>query len=216
MTDYGSQGKSRPYNVVDLGNCKNHLSYYVALSRGTSADGTAILQGFNEDKITSGMSGFLRQELRELEILDEITQLRFQGELPRHVTGLFRRHLLRSYQIFKGEHYDVSGLHPAIGWSAHMGPRILDEIEYTSWELTSKALSSKVEQKEQSAPHKKTSLKRKQSASTAMPTMTKKIKLIDPPTAVRHCNPSVVGTAWDSVNFSCAYDSLFGILYNIW
>ncbi|KAJ7246209.1 hypothetical protein C8J57DRAFT_1081696 [Mycena rebaudengoi] len=46
--------------------------------------------------------------------------------------------------------------------------------------------------------------------------MTKKIKLIDPPTAVRHHNPSVVGTAWDSVNFSCAYDSLFGILYKIW
>ncbi|KAJ7282261.1 hypothetical protein C8J57DRAFT_1433077 [Mycena rebaudengoi] len=68
MTDYGSQGKSRDENLVELGNCKNHLSYYVALSRGKSATGSAIMQGFDASKITSGMSGYLRQELRELEI----------------------------------------------------------------------------------------------------------------------------------------------------
>ncbi|KAJ7153846.1 hypothetical protein C8R46DRAFT_897778, partial [Mycena filopes] len=61
MTDYTSQGKSRAQNPVELANCKNHLSYYVALSRGFTADGTVIIQGFDEKKITGGMSGFLRQ-----------------------------------------------------------------------------------------------------------------------------------------------------------
>ncbi|KAJ6544559.1 hypothetical protein DFH09DRAFT_1249304 [Mycena vulgaris] len=32
MTDYTSQGKSSPWNVVGLVNCRTHMSYYVALS----------------------------------------------------------------------------------------------------------------------------------------------------------------------------------------
>ncbi|KAJ7805136.1 hypothetical protein B0H13DRAFT_1515753, partial [Mycena leptocephala] len=66
------------------------------LSRGFTAEGTVIVQGFSADKITSGMgmNGYLRQELGELEVLDEITRLRYEGKLPRAVTGLYRRRLL--------------------------------------------------------------------------------------------------------------------------
>src|SRR6201992_848588 len=105
MTDYGSQGKSRSTNVVHLNNCKDHRSYYVALSRGRSAENTVILQGFNEKKIMKGMNenGYLRQEFRELEILDEITRLRCEGKLPRSVTGIYRGQLLASYRKWKGD-----------------------------------------------------------------------------------------------------------------
>ncbi|KAJ7248654.1 hypothetical protein C8J57DRAFT_1080010, partial [Mycena rebaudengoi] len=82
------QGKSRDKKLVELGNCKSHPSYYVALSRGTSAAGTAIMQGFDASKISSGMSGYLRQELRELEILDDITLVKV-CVLRKHVTGLY-------------------------------------------------------------------------------------------------------------------------------
>jgi hypothetical protein len=61
MTDYASQGKSRDRNVAHLNNSKNHYNYYVALSRGYTADGTAIMQGFDSNKITCGISGHLRQ-----------------------------------------------------------------------------------------------------------------------------------------------------------
>ncbi|KAJ7691469.1 hypothetical protein B0H17DRAFT_935056 [Mycena rosella] len=44
-----------------------------------------IVQGFNEKKITSGLNGFLKQEFRELELLDELTRLRFKDKLPRYV-----------------------------------------------------------------------------------------------------------------------------------
>ena len=43
MTDYASQGKTRPYNIVDLNNLRTHQAYYTALSRSSSADGTLIL-----------------------------------------------------------------------------------------------------------------------------------------------------------------------------
>ncbi|KAJ6534305.1 hypothetical protein B0H19DRAFT_964553 [Mycena capillaripes] len=76
MTDYGAQGKSRNPNVCHLNNCKNHMGYYVCLSRGTKAEGTAIVQGFDEKMITGGLTGFMRQEFRELEMLDEITRLK--------------------------------------------------------------------------------------------------------------------------------------------
>jgi hypothetical protein len=76
MTDYGSQGRTRPNNVIELKSCSSHQSYYTALSRSSTADGTVIVQGFNANTITKGASGWLHQEFRELEILDDITKLR--------------------------------------------------------------------------------------------------------------------------------------------
>jgi hypothetical protein len=82
MTDYASQGETRDINVLDLNNCKDHLSYYTALSRSATSEGTVILQGMHPWKITKGINGFLRQEFRELELLNEITRQRYEGELP--------------------------------------------------------------------------------------------------------------------------------------
>ncbi|KAF8578281.1 hypothetical protein K439DRAFT_1253963, partial [Ramaria rubella] len=49
--------------------------------------GTVILQNFEPNKIMGGASGWLRQEFRELEILDEITKLRYGKKLPTNITG---------------------------------------------------------------------------------------------------------------------------------
>ncbi|KAK0430931.1 hypothetical protein EV421DRAFT_1720974, partial [Armillaria borealis] len=62
MTDYTSQGKTRPFNVVDLHKCKTHQSLCTCLSQSASAAGTIILQGLSEGlkyKITKGASGAL-------------------------------------------------------------------------------------------------------------------------------------------------------------
>lgn len=58
---------------MDLQHCQTHKSYFTALSRSVSAKGTAILQGFDSSKITGGMSGWLHQEFRDLELLNDIT-----------------------------------------------------------------------------------------------------------------------------------------------
>ncbi len=101
MTDYASQGKTRPYNVVDLSNCKSHQVWYTALSHSVTAEGTIILVDIMEVSkhlIQNRASGELRQEFRNLEILDNITRLRFVSELDVGVIGLTRSELIASYR----------------------------------------------------------------------------------------------------------------------
>ncbi|KAJ7907078.1 hypothetical protein B0H13DRAFT_2233498 [Mycena leptocephala] len=54
-------GKSRAKNPVELAKYNDHQSYYVALSRGFTAEGTIIIQGFSSEKVTSGMKGHLHK-----------------------------------------------------------------------------------------------------------------------------------------------------------
>jgi hypothetical protein len=88
MTDYASQGKTRAVNVVDLNSCRSYMAYYTALSRSATSERTVIVQGFDNCKITRGASGYLRQEFRELELLDEITKLLYENALPAHIDGI--------------------------------------------------------------------------------------------------------------------------------
>ena len=71
---------------------KNHMSYYTALSRSATADGTIIVQGFDPSNIMGGANGYIRQEFRELELLDQITKLRYENALPDDIDG-HRRNL---------------------------------------------------------------------------------------------------------------------------
>jgi hypothetical protein len=99
MTDFGSQGKTRLYNVIHLTHCRNAQSYYTCLSRSSSHAGTVILGDFDERKISGRkMCGFLRQEFRELEVLDDITNLHYNDSLPSHVEGHTRNNLISAYQ----------------------------------------------------------------------------------------------------------------------
>jgi hypothetical protein len=107
MTDYTSQGKTRPKNPVNLSNCQSHQSYYTCLSRSATASGTIIVQSFSPQLIICGASGYLRQEFCELELLDEITKLRYEGNLPDHIQGNFRNPLIRQ-SISEMEGYRLS------------------------------------------------------------------------------------------------------------
>ncbi|PVG02891.1 hypothetical protein CPB86DRAFT_696226, partial [Serendipita vermifera] len=105
MTDYASQGRTRPTNPVDLKFCLDHRSYYTALSRSTSLSGTYILDSVDAGKIQGGISGYQRQEFRELEILAHITQLSLSNVLPSSIKGETRKDLLATYRKFFGRHY---------------------------------------------------------------------------------------------------------------
>jgi len=65
-----------------------------------------------------GASGYLRQEFRELEILDEITKLHYDGVLPNKIDGHRRNTVIRQYQDWKGTSYMPINTHCAIKWSA--------------------------------------------------------------------------------------------------
>ncbi|KAI0790266.1 hypothetical protein BC629DRAFT_1288043, partial [Irpex lacteus] len=81
MTDFACQGRTRPYNVVDLRDCKTHMSMYTMLSRGTSLAGTLILYPFDAAVAVGGMKPDLLREFRELELLAAITEHEFCGTL---------------------------------------------------------------------------------------------------------------------------------------
>ncbi|KAI5886715.1 uncharacterized protein SCHCODRAFT_01177116 [Schizophyllum commune H4-8] len=110
MTDYASQGKTRSVNVVNLANSRSHQACYTALSRGTSAAATAIVSSFNDVLITKGMNDQLRREFRNLEILNDITRLRYLKELPDCVCGDTRNQLIRSFLDWKGPTYEIPDL----------------------------------------------------------------------------------------------------------
>jgi hypothetical protein len=135
MTDYASQGKTRPINVVDLNNCKDHFSYYTALSRSATSDGTIILQGMDPYKITKGIHGSLRQEFRELELLNEIIELRYERALPNYVKGINRWELMHAYRAWKGSAFNTQGLHPALASKQGEDDKLLHATPMGQWQI---------------------------------------------------------------------------------
>jgi hypothetical protein len=230
MTDYASQGKTRPFNVVDLNSCRNHLSYYTALSRSATCEGTVIVQGFDPSKITCGASGYLRQEFRELELLDDITKLRYNGQLPESINGRLRNSVLRQYQQLKGKGYCPQNVMGPIRWSEMYPMQPFQVITDSSWKLITKSTTDKAAEEVEIQMQKQSknvtrsfipaqgskaiasTLKRKaEDDLNSDKPKSKKIRASFGPT------PEIpAGILWDSVNYSCSYDSLFTILCEIW
>ena len=202
--------KARPYNVVDLGRCKSHLSYYTCLSRSASAEGTVVVQGFDAKKITNGISGYLRQEFRELNLLDEITTLRYNNALPTHINSDLRNPLIRSYQLWQ-KNDTSSTWHPALRWKQHES-HIKEPEDNDLWHLT----------KEKQAQHKSESLKRKKrklsiqklEPALSIEHVSKKSKTSE--FAVDSYETGPVGFIWDKLNWSCSYDAVLTIFLRIW
>ncbi|KAF5320576.1 hypothetical protein D9758_018762 [Tetrapyrgos nigripes] len=121
MTDFASQGKTRDPNIVDIYNSRDFRAIYTALSRSSSADGTIILQGFNVNHITGGVKdkGGYRQELRELEILNDITKLRENRKLPPSIIGDLRGSLIQQYRSHFGKSHTPDELHESLVWDTN-------------------------------------------------------------------------------------------------
>jgi hypothetical protein len=233
MTDYASQGKTRPYNVVDLSQCRSHQSYYTALSRSATAAGTLILNTIHPSKISGGASGALRQEFRELELLDNITTLIFNEKLPRNVAMGDRRNILiDKFREYKGKNYIPSTVHSAVRWSK--SDPFLEWQECVDWRIIdskNEGIGAKL------PPHTNTvfpstpdvvsrlqgvvsPVKRK--ISYIVPDekrpRVKKVKFShltdDPSTSTPIQLDIPLGTRWQ--NNSCAYDAVVTLLFNIW
>lgn len=258
MTDYNSQGRTQPFNVVDLHNCRNHQSVYTCLSRGSTYDGTLIIQGFSTDHMQGNLSSDLRQEFRHLEMLDEITKLKFLETLSDEVYGESRIPLLHSYRAHVGTNHVPSKTHESLKWSQTdqlVIPDIPDEDMYgfeyldpndkkwkekqndktqSSMKKTSAAKNRNKTDTSKYVPAKgsqpldnintvkntttqihqsMTKLKRKHATDDGTVTKAKRVRgdeaEIDAPSEV-----VPVGFKWQ--NYSCAYDSLFTILYYIY
>jgi hypothetical protein len=237
MTDFASQGKTRLNNVSDLNNLRSHQSYYTALSRSATAEGTLILQGFDPKQITGGCSGALRQEFRELEILDDITRLRYLGKLPSHVEGITRNTIISSFRKWKGNQYVPSAVHSSIRWSTR-SPWMESEILNLDDRLAlleklrerrgnrnnkvrpGKSLSSGKDVAELGLGKPNTQKRRRSSGLPRLSSATstrpsnkwKVVSLPGMPNGIHYTAP--IGMRW-SQN-SCAYDSVFTPIYVQW
>ena len=218
MTVYSSQGKTRPNNVVILNSCRDHLSYYTALSRSATAEGTVIIQGFNPSKITCGASGYLRQEFRELELMDEISRLRFEDQLPPSINGQLRNALIRQYQQFKGDSYVPEIVSDNLKWTKSDPMNILKVQSDSPWillENNKKKVTDYVPAEGSKKIDKVNKLKRKADNEIIVEdAIAAKRRRTTLESEVHDDAP--IGLIWDSQDHSCGYDSVFTILGDIW
>ena len=210
MTDYSSQGKTRQYNVCDLNNSRTHQAYYTAISRSSSARGTVILQGFDQYKIMGGCSGALRQEYRELELLDDIVRLRYNSTLPANVYGDRRNTLLESFRLAMGKAYTPPHLHRSLEWSKDRPFSSYSDCAY-AWNHRFEADGSSHLQL-RGAVHQSGAQKRKIDVVDGVEP--RNSKNLVPPSCPSTLTFVPCGPIWS--NNSCAYDSLTAALYNIW
>jgi hypothetical protein len=225
MTDYASQGRTRPYNIADLNSCRSHQSYYTCLSRSATAEGTIIVQGFDPKIISGGASGYLRQEFRELELLDEITRLRYERQLPTDINGHRRNTVIRQFQKWKGTSYVPENVHSAIRWSKHDRFDMLPEMTDSPWQMIQKINGSENKQPKSEKPNmvnfipakgsEPLTLKRKLEDDTVKPNVLN-LKKRKTSTDETEQHESLLGLVWDGDNYSCAYDALLTILLSIW
>jgi len=54
MTDFASQGRTRPFNVVDLNNCHSHQFNVHMSAQSSSLKGTILVQGFDHKNYKVG------------------------------------------------------------------------------------------------------------------------------------------------------------------
>ncbi|KAF8973570.1 hypothetical protein BDZ97DRAFT_1648442 [Flammula alnicola] len=207
MTDYSSQGKTREYNVVHLAHCKSHMSYYTCLSRSSSAEGTVLLDQPDASKITSGIHGSLRQEFRELNVLDEVTRLKYEGLLPDGILHPLRNPTVQAYVRWNKSASNEKSWHAALAYGPDENRVRQAEINGT-WVIDTNThlIVSKG----------KTGKKRNRGISEEHADMsTDNVKRVARSVGLDEYG-NLRGLIWDAENYSCAYDSIFTVLYNVW
>ncbi len=226
MTDFAAQGRTRLINVVHLRHCKGHQSLYTCLSRSSSLTGTLIIGDFKASKMRSGARFALRREFRELEMLDDITRLRCENQLPVNVSGQTRAELLASYVAWRGPRYVPPNVPEALSW--HNAP---------SWELQLSISGGPPAEDDEDNNRNivPSSLKRKRANERWT---VAKVRLARNPNARRDravyelddaradlmdsrddmhvADGHRLGLIWDRVDYSCGYDAILTILWNLY
>jgi hypothetical protein len=168
--------------------------------------------------ITSGVTGYLRQEFRKLEILDEITKMKYENTLPLKVQGSVRNSLIRSFQKWKGTTYVPPSTHEALEWSAKDSLPLLSVVTDAPWQMISKDKKNKDDSETVQTsflPAKGSvpvNMKCKSANQETSETFKKQKTLTSHDTSAS----SPAGLLWDGDDYSCAYDALITVLYDTW
>ncbi|KAF8239845.1 hypothetical protein L208DRAFT_1559972, partial [Tricholoma matsutake] len=82
-----------------------------------------------------GASGYLRQEFRELELLNEITKLSYEGALPEHINGNLRNAHIRQFQHYKGTEFVPSDVPSQLKWTSSDPMDLLPCVTDSPWQI---------------------------------------------------------------------------------
>jgi len=198
---------------------------YTCLSRGSSLDGTVLVQGFDPRKIQGGMTGYLRQEFRELEIMDEITTLRYHSKLPNHINASTRHSLIRQYQVWKGVEHVPKHVHSSLRWNKSDPMYLVEEQNEASWRLLKKEKKeiNKIEGQVVTKKRSAASMANSTSSSYMTAQGTKALQVASHDLGSRprkkqkisetasSSQPRPTGLVWNAETLTCAYDSLHSI-----
>ncbi|KAF9488381.1 hypothetical protein BDN71DRAFT_1353349, partial [Pleurotus eryngii] len=218
MTDFASQGKTRENNVVHLNDTTSHQGYYTALSRSATAAGTLILQGFNPSVISDKKcSGALCQEFCDLELLDDITRLHFEGKLPASVIGDTRRTLIHAFRQHKSDSYVPQHVHSAICWNKKQ-PYIEPDFQDLDWSIIPTQHVTKFLPMQKQVNSLKHIIPEDSLLNTSLSDA--KVKCVkfststslDAHPAIHHLIP--IGCQWSDNSY--AYDTVISLLYHVW
>ncbi|KAJ4463366.1 hypothetical protein C8J55DRAFT_408405, partial [Lentinula edodes] len=151
----------------------------------------------------------LRKEYRELEILDEITRLKYENLLDPSVVGNTRNLLIESFLAWKGANFVPSQVHTAVKWS-DKDPYSLQSEELPSWsKIDKKAIT--IRQRKMSLGDK---LRRSSAARHASLSHNQRNRDNTIDTVPRQSSVLPIALQWS--NNSCAFDSVLSILIHIW
>ncbi|KAF8874022.1 hypothetical protein BD779DRAFT_1428885, partial [Infundibulicybe gibba] len=177
----------------------------------------------------------LRQEFRELELLDNVMSLRYQSKLPPGIEGDCRNTIIHAFRECKGDGYVPPNVHRAIRWSKS-DPFLESAVDNFEWQVlhdaapknTSKLVTNFVLVEVKAMGAQAVGIqatKRKATSGTMTLGETgfiqkddiKKVKFIHEIAAVRTTSIALNiprGTQWS--NNSCAYDCIVSILYDVY
>ena len=230
MTDYNSQGRSCVANPVILSSSPSFHNYYTALSRSVSHAGTVIIGKFDPYIITKGINGRLRQEFRELELLAYITELKYNNNLPLDIKGTSRYDIICQFQKWKGQLYVPDSVPEQLVWSKYDPLEATDNTSHIKWSFAKSGVVDKVthETQTQIKNNKKienkkhehfvtangsVSLKRARENDDGLNIANKRQRML---TVENVSRSQPAGFIWDSHNYSCPYDAILSILFDIW
>ncbi|KZT05071.1 uncharacterized protein LAESUDRAFT_681804, partial [Laetiporus sulphureus 93-53] len=181
----------------------------------------------------------LRREFRELEILDEITRLHLEDALPPSISGCTRASLVKTFQATNGCQYVPYNVEQLLDWSQEPISSLLPPPEPPHWQLLGKKVKrdlaadsnrperSKRRTEDNWLPPSSLPAKRaKTITSISVPTTSSSAKhgssfvllgseRATPSNRVPSATPPS-GLIWDRQNWSCAYDSVLTVLWNIY
>ncbi|KIJ22998.1 hypothetical protein M422DRAFT_77879, partial [Sphaerobolus stellatus SS14] len=158
-----------------------------------------------------GCSGWLRQEFRELELLDEISRLQYHNTLPTFVQSDQRLSLITSFRRWKGDEYNPKQLHNALRWTSSMSFTASDSFNETNDVVYKQSIGESTDRR--TIDKTKNSNKRKRVADEEV-LAAKKSKQIA--VFIKQQQLQRRGMIWNATTLSFAYDANFTCLYNMW